>query len=87
MKAHYYFQTSMLGGGSTQTLKQVNLTPSLADFDQLINQAQFYQQYIIKKVDYKIRVVNQQIGGMGTRLPTGASQPVTGCLQVFRVRL
>jgi c-di-GMP-binding flagellar brake protein YcgR len=46
----------------------------------LVNQAQFYQQYTLKKVEYKLRVVNQSIGGMGTRLPTGASQPVAGCL-------
>lgn len=80
MKAHYYYQTTITAGGSTQVLKQVNLTPTMADFDQLINQAQFYQQYILKKVDYKLRIVNQQVGGMGTRLPAGTNQPVSGCL-------
>lgn len=61
-------------------MKQVNLTPTMADFDELVNQAQFYQQYILRKVDYKLRIVNQQVGGMGTRLPSGVSQPVSGCL-------
>lgn len=80
MKAHYHFTTSIVAGGSTSVLKQVNLTPSMVDFDELINQAQFYQQYTLKRVDYKLRVLNQQIGGMGTRLSTGSSQPVAGCL-------
>lgn len=61
-------------------MKQVNLMPTMADFDELVNQAQFYQQYILRKVDYKLRIVNQQVGGMGTRLPSGVSQPVSGCL-------
>lgn len=80
MRAHYYYQTTLVAGGSTQEFKQVNLTPSMADFDELVNQAQFYQQYILRKVDYKLRIVNQQVGGMGTRLPSGVSQPVSGCL-------
>lgn len=87
MKAHYHYTTAITAGGSTSVFKQVNLTPSMIDFDQLVNQAQFYQQYTLKRVDYKLRVLNQQVGGMGTRLPTGVSQPVSGALQVFRVRL
>jgi len=46
----------------------------------LVNQAQFYQQYSLRRVSYKLRVLNQSVGGMGTRLPTGVSQPVAGCL-------
>lgn len=80
MKAHYYYTTTITAGGSGQVLKQINLTPSISDFDQLINQAQFYQQYTLRKVDYKLRILNQQIGGMGTRLPIGSGQPTSGCL-------
>lgn len=50
MKAHYHYTNTITAGGSTSVLKQVNLTPTMSDFDELINQAQFYQQYKLKRV-------------------------------------
>lgn len=87
MKGHYYFNTTLVAGGSTQVLKQMNLLPTLADFNELTNQAQFYQQYKFLRINYSLRIVNQALGVAGTRLPTGSTQPLVGLSDVFKVRL
>lgn len=87
MKAHYHYTTTIVAGGSTSVTKQINILPSMQDFDQLINQAQFYQQYTLKKCEYKLRVVNSTVSTSGTRLPVGTGQPTAGLLEVFKVRL
>lgn len=89
MKAHYHYTTTLVGGGSTSVLKQINILPSMLDFDELVNQAQFYQQYTMLRCDYKLRVVNSTVSTMGTRLPPGITtlQPSAGLIEVFKVRL
>lgn len=88
MKAHYYYRDTIVAGGSTQELDQLNITPTLGDSNQLINQAQFYQQYKFLRISYSLRVVNLTGGMCGTRLPSGSSlQPLTGLMDVFKVRV
>lgn len=33
MVAHYYYQTTIVAGGSDRVLKQINIAPSISDFD------------------------------------------------------
>lgn len=87
MTGHLHYTTTVVGGGSTSVLKQINITPQIADFDELLNQAQFYQLYTLKKVSYKLRVLNSPVSTYPTRLPSGTGQPVSGVLEVFKVRL
>lgn len=87
MRAHYYFNDTIVAGGSTQVVSQINLLPTLGDFNQLINQAQFYQQYKFKRISYSLKVVNLLGGATGTKLPTGNLQPLCGLMDVFKVRL
>lgn len=85
LKGHYFFKETIVNGGTN--LGQTNIIPQIGDFDELVNQAQFYQSYIVRKVHYKLRVVTPSTSLAGTRLPTGTSQPVVGLMDVFRVRL
>lgn len=87
LKGHLYYNTTHVGGGGSQTFKQINIIPSISEFDELLNQAQFFQSYIVRKVNYKIRVMAPSTSLAGTRLPTGSSQPLVGLMDVFRVRL
>lgn len=87
MKAHYYFYDTVVAGGSSSVYSQINILPTLGDFSQLVNQAQFYQQYKIRQISYSLKVVNSLGGALGTRLPMGSLQPVAGLLDVFKVRV
>jgi len=82
-----HYTTTLVGGGTTTNIKQINIIPTLSEYDELLNQAQFYQSYVVRKVDYKLRVVTPNVSLVGIRLPTGSSQPLVGLLDVFKVRL
>jgi hypothetical protein len=38
----------------TSSVKQINIAPSLSVFDKAVQQAKFYQQYKISRVQYKV---------------------------------
>lgn len=84
---HYYYNDTIVSGGTAQTVSQINILPTLSDFDELINQAQFYQQYKIKQVKYKLKCVNAFGGMAGTKLSTSNIQPLVGWFDVFKVRV
>lgn len=41
----------------------------------------------MKKVTYKLKLVNALGGACGTRLPTGSLQPLVGYFDVFKVKV
>lgn len=87
MVGHYYHNSTIVSGGTAQTLAQINILPTLGDFDELINQAQFYQQYKITRVSYKLKCVNAFTGMAGTKLSATNIQPLVGAFDIFKVRV
>jgi len=75
---HYYYNDTIVSGGTAQTVSQINILPTIADFDELVNQAQFYQQYKLKQVRYSLKCVNVFGGMAGTKLSPTNVQPLVG---------
>jgi hypothetical protein len=84
---HYYHNSTIVSGGTAQTIDQINIIPTLSDFDELLNQAQFYQQYKIKKVQYRLKCVNVFAGMAGTKLSASNIQPLIGDFDIFKVKV